>query len=1324
MKLRLHYPASRKRGPSYTVPPLAISAVLVLGSFAMAAPAQAAPIEAATPALTLSDATATPPQQETGMTVEYSAKLTVTTADTTDDTVLTHTLPAGKIDGPLTVKSGSDPDSACTVATNVVTCTYPAPLAANATKTPVIVAKLKGSAGDVVADAVTATSTGATSATPVNPEATIKAAALADVALSFSSRDTTVDKPAAGSTSSLTYFGSVQNDSAVVAKNVKTTITLPATATFVTASPEDKCLDAAGTVTCSFGELPGGGGNQGFQIFASVGDSVNEGDVLKAKAEVTADNLDPAGTAHKGEVDITVIDPNKPEKLTLTEPIARPAKQVPGDYISFSAKMTTASGPILDGKVTVVHELSGPVENVRVPAGPPDNVGCTAGGMKVTCDYTGLAVGATKTATISADVVAGATVGAKITDVVTADTGGSKQAKLEIPAEVGVAAEPKAKLTLPVGLTAKAGADVAAVLEVANVGQGADPPLPSPEVTITLPATLTFKSDARGKCTAAGQSVTCTYDNLPTGNPNASKVSDELTLTVKADADADGTVDAKLTKPVLTTAPTASSPFTLIREPKLAVVTDPAGPDLGDVPADPTSPVEVKTAVSNTGNGPATTAGYTVAFKNATGGYAFGPGATKCKKTTDTLFTCSFDGLAAKAATPDVTFRTSADPAAVGQNIEITVTPTLDGTPVPGDVTLKGKITKAGSLVLVLDPASLDKVIAGDAQQISATLENKGAADVVAAGLDVNIFNEADATVSGADSAKCTKTGSGGFSCAFGDMKGGAKIPLVFQVTPDVTQVGKQKLQVNFTPKVAGSPVDDQKVFMKGEIVSPFTLDTKVEPAKVGAGQTVRFKAQVTNVAANDIQNVAIEHTVSDNLEITKVAPPCTMAGQTVQCQLNPVKPGASFPADDGSWIEAKVRDQATGDLVDSVNAKASVPGSNNDFAEQSAELRAQGPVPTNADLAMSLTARQKLVKSGDKINYVLQVNNLGPEVASPSTVALKLDGPVASVQAGGPCTATGTDVTCDVPELKAASQTWGIGVVVTTLADGAEDVVGTAIVTPGNSTKDPNLDNNKSEAKVKVGAAADFQVTATGTPETAVAGKDWVTYNVAVLSLGPATEAKNVQLTGVIPAFAQKQFVASGMRRVRADDCTFPTATTVLCKLGDVKLGTAVKVISLKGLVAPTATAELKASFKAASDSPATDPSGATAEVATKVTASADTAVTGKVGKLGKGKTGLYTITVVNNGPSNAAKASLSAKLPKYLKYSKVSGTGCKKSGNGIACSWSTLKPKQKVAIKLYAKVDKKGKGSPVTKVTVTSGTPDPNKKNNIASIKGKITK
>lgn len=118
-----------------------------------------------------------------------------------------------------------------------------------------------------------------------------------------------------------------------------------------------------------------------------------------------------------------------------------------------------------------------------------------------------------------------------------------------------------------------------------------------------------------------------------------------------------------------------------------------------------------------------------------------------------------------------------------------------------------------------------------------------------------------------------------------------------------------------------------------------------------------------------------------------------------------------------------------------------------------------------------------------------------------------------------------------------------------------------------------------------------------------------------------------------------------------------------------------------------------------------------------TVATPRADLAITGKAGRLRKGKRTTYTFALANKGPEQASRVSTTARLPKALKVKKVAGKGCKKSGNGFACSWASMAPGQKASVKLTVAVAKTA-AKVAVRAAVKSATLDPKKSNNTANV------
>ena len=242
-----------------------------------------------------------------------------------------------------------------------------------------------------------------------------------------------------------------------------------------------------------------------------------------------------------------------------------------------------------------------------------------------------------------------------------------------------------------------------------------------------------------------------------------------------------------------------------------------------------------------------------------------------------------------------------------------------------------------------------------------------------------------------------------------------------------------------------------------------------------------------------------------------------------------------------------------------------------------------------------------------------------------------------------GTCDELAGTVTCDLGTLAdGASAT--ITLIVTATAAGTLD--NTASVSSDVTDPDPSDDADTASTTVSaVPEAADLEVVKTAPAGPVYVGDD-LTYTIVVTNHGPDT-AHGVTLTD--PLDTDLSFVSTDHAGVEA-------AGVVTWNLGDIASGDSVTVGLVVGALA--ARTDLPNTATAASTTPDTDPSNdaGTALIDTQehsiVSADLQVAKTVDVDRPTFGEVVTYTVTVTNEGPSDATNVRILDDLPAGLQY------------------------------------------------------------------------
>jgi uncharacterized repeat protein (TIGR01451 family) len=368
---------------------------------------------------------------------------------------------------------------------------------------------------------------------------------------------------------------------------------------------------------------------------------------------------------------------------------------------------------------------------------------------------------------------------------------------------------------------------------------------------------------------------------------------------------------------------------------------------------------------------------------------------------------------------------------------------------------------------------------------------------------------------------------------------------------------------------------------------------------------------------------------------------------------------------------------------------------------------------------------------SDTDVAYTITVSNTGPDGATKVSWTDTLPGTmtfVSFMQNSGPAMScsTGQTVTCTTPSFPPFSTaTFTLtGHIPASTTSGT--FTNTATISAEN---DPNPDNNSSTTTLVV-SAVDLAVVKNSGTTTANPASD-ISYTITVRNNGPDA-ATGVVLNDTMPAgttfgsFAQDSGPAASCGTPAVGEggavtCTFITLPANAPAQFTLTINTG------------SASSPLTNTATVGSENFDTDPANNTSSATTTVTQSADLAVT-KTGptNVTGGSDATYTITVTNNGPSNAAPVSLSDAVPANATFGSMGQTSgptfnCSTppaNGTGtITCTIATLNAGATATFNLLLHISPVATGSVSNTANVSSPTPDPNTGNNGSTSSALVT-
>ncbi|HEX9736051.1 MAG TPA: hypothetical protein VGG06_29155 [Thermoanaerobaculia bacterium] len=548
--------------------------------------------------------------------------------------------------------------------------------------------------------------------------------------------------------------------------------------------------------------------------------------------------------------------------------------------------------------------------------------------------------------------------------------------------------------------------------------------------------------------------------------------------------------------------------------------------------------------------------------------------------------------------------------------------------------------------------ADLGLVKSGPASAVSGamvtytlTLTNHGPSDAV--GVKLNDPTPSGLTIDSAG-APC----AGGFPCTMATLAAGASAVVTVTFNVPSPYLGPDPIRNLATASSSTpDPVGSNNVAAAATAVDrEASADLGVAaagPPSAAVGSLVTYRIDVTNNGTDDASAVVLSGPPPPGLLFNSAKPPCQGG---LPCNLGSLGAGATRRVEvtfgiPGSYAGANP-----------IVYNASVASTTAD--PNSANNTAGAGVPLGAD-----TADLQVTKTGpaaggldQDLTYLIVVTNNGPADATGVTLTDATPAGLTFVAATSPCAA---GFPCVLGGLAAGA---GVEVEATFRVPagytGADPVVNEASVSA--SQTEGYLPDNASRAFTGLaGELADVSIAKSG-PASVAAGST-LTYTLLVRNLGPGV-AHDVTVTETSPGALVFQ------------EASAPCAGGFPCDLGDLGPGAAV-VIGADFAVASNHVAPDPIDNQATVSSANVDPDAAnnTDTASTDVVFQADLAVTKDDGRTSVSPSlpVTYTITVTNNGPSDAAGVTVTDTFPAQLTgvswtCSGAGGASCTAGGSG----------------------------------------------------------
>ncbi|MTD14814.1 DUF11 domain-containing protein [Nakamurella sp. YIM 132087] len=1008
------------------------------------------------------------------------------------------------------------------------------------------------------------------------------------------------------------------------------------------------------------------------------------GDTLQYQISLTNTGSDPA--------DASVITDALPANVTY----------VPGSLVVVANPGTTANTAATDAAGDDLAEYLAGSRSVRfrVGSGATASAGGSIGvNQTTTVRFRATLDRATAGTTVSntADLAYRArTLGGNYTF-----TGNQVDTPVSAIADLGIT-----KTSTPTSQTA--GSQVTYTLTAVNNGPNE---ATSVVVTDTLPTGVNFVSAAPPSgttCSASGRTVTCSTPALANGGTLAIPVTASI-----AAGSASGTT--------LTDTATISS----------AVSDDVAGNNTAVAGTAVTTSADV--AVTHTVSPGSVAAGsqatWTLTATNR------GPSTAASTVVTDTLPTgVTITSATIPAGTCTVTGSTVSCPVgdlAPNQSAVITVVTTVAPNTPAGTLTANGSAASstpdpnqannsaAAALTVttsadlqVTTTAATDPVVAGRPETWTVTVRNNGPSDAAAVQVSVPAVAGQTITSASANQGTCSVTG-GAVSCAPGTVAAGTTVTVTVRATVDPSRAAGPLALTGSASSTTTDPVpgnNSSTATVTVQTSADLSLTKVGDPNPVVAGDQVTYTLTVGNAGPSTATGASISDPLPTGVIFSSSADGCTVSSGTVTCPVGTVPVGSvvtrTFVADTDA--------EGTGEITNVATVSATTP----DPVTANNTATARSTSETVADLQIGITASDPVI-AGNQITYTITAINNGPSAAASAQIAdtapagITFSGAVAS-GGGFSCSTTTTTMSCT-----SASLPVGVPVTVTLTGTVASTAAGavTNTATISAATPDPSSGNNSASTTVNVRTRADVAVVLqapTGPANTVVAGTE-VQFGVRVTNAGPSV-AQNVVVSGQVPAGLEPIVGSSG------GACTV-AGGTVTCNLGTLPVGADI-TIPLTALVRPsvdpgTVTGQAGVGASTTDPQTANNASTATIEVITQADLVAGKSV--DPSPLVAGSPATYTLTVLNDGPSDARAVAVSDSLPAALTVlgAAPSSGSCTVAGQAVDCTTAVLPAGSTLTVTVPVTVSAAAGDTELTNtVLASSDATDPTPSDNSASV------
>ncbi len=620
--------------------------------------------------------------------------------------------------------------------------------------------------------------------------------------------------------------------------------------------------------------------------------------------------------------------------------------------------------------------------------------------------------------------------------------------------------------------------------------------------------------------------------------------------------------------------------------------------------------------------------------------------------------------------------------------------------------TVSNTVARSADVVLTKSVSS-PTAAAGTGVTYTLTVSNSGLSDAQA----VTVADPAVAgltIISAAPSrGTCTIT-AGNLSCDIGLLSPASSATII--VKADVAPDFAGTTLVNAA--TATSTTTDPNPANNTNITSSLTVTkvadvaiVKTGPATITANTDQTYVLTITNTGPSQAIGVTAADVLGSGLTFVSGGGNCTAAGTTVTCAVGTLAVNQT--------VTRTFVVHAPGTVPDPLANTATITSTSTDPNAANNSSTFTSSAQNLADISVTKAQSPTTLVAGGPVTYTMLVTNNGPSPATtvqltdtlPSNVTITTLTPV-----GGATCDPAPAVHCTATTLASGASFTVVVAATVAASTPAGTVLTNNVAVTSASPLDPTQSNNTASVSGTVTTSADVGVTLTADTPTINAGAT-ETYRLHVVNNGPSV-ARNVVATGQVPPGLIPVVGSSG------GACVL-TGQIVTCRLGDLPPGfVSSPDITLQAIVDPSDPAgPILGTAFIGSDTP--DPINANnsdPETIT-VTTSADLAITKAApATLVAGGEATYTLTVVNNGPSDASAVSVGDTLnAAFTSLSASSSLGaCGVTGQTVTCNAARLPTGSTMVVTVKVKISATATGPIGNTATVSAATPDPTPGNN----------